>query len=1676
MIVHTAYTCIILLNDQSAGSGFLVHEDGLVATCRHVLAAGGEDMDNKRFAVRLLNGGEAVPASIHAMPPKENPEDVALLKIDGPVPEELKKATLVQSDGVRPGHAFELTGHGKLADAGHQYDFLPAHGDVAGIVRRDRIEMLQLSSNEILQGMSGAPITVPELGGVVGLLSARYSADPKSGAWMQGKAWAARIEALAALDPRLKVQKPVSSPALDQGLITGQGSRQITVTDEATATITENNITLTQIFSAGDWKRPHEYDPQRRWETVVGRGEQITMLAARFSPERRTSGRVVVYGLSGIGKSTLAAAYVDRHGDEYEGGVLWASTGLDIQDEILNRWAHQAYQEEKWQTLKLTGQLHFDPTAVRRMLDGHGPLLAVFDDVRSPDDIAKLLTALPAESHILITTRELSVAQHFDSQPIRLEQLDLTDAVELLRYDLDNLSDADLRALANAVGAHPQTMRVAAAHIRGRSTRERRQRDIAALLSRLENGEGFGFSDRDAPAGQFSFDVAFRFIYDEIDDDPACRETYQRWLRQLGILPSSEADFSTELAAVLWDADEDKAAEFLEMLRDRSVVVPTVEGRWSQHVLVRSVMRALLAQYDEEQQAQGKYVLYSTRIAAQLDNVLENWQQLAPDLPHVHVVGNLLADWLEEYVQYDPAALTIDTLVAFDSDVPVDNVAEGLEIIRQFMISAAPYIFNHPHGQQLARRWFTGATVACKLLGDADTEALLMVYWYRLLLERNQPDDALLALNHLHAIADRTSMPLDAHFLALSQTGSYYKLNGQTEEALALLREAHDLMSAHPEVSDGLKVNLLMNYSSLYFSISQPEQALEYCKQAYGMLPKGVGYLRLQVTQLLSLCYSRLGKHEEALQFFADAEGYLDISDALGIKADVLNNKAYIYISMGELDSALAAATEALNLARETNDLETQVISLNHLAQIKLSLNQLEEGCAYLEQAREKLPYFTNKALDARTIGNLGVAYYALGRSEEALIHLRQSLSALSEIQDRTFAIQILGVIGTVFRLLGQIEEGIEFFKQMLDVINQLNSDDTEITILNWISLLYQHDGNSQQALRYFERVIPSLERITEPSQRGPALMLIAETHGSLGRLNEALRALQEALQIWRRLSNRNSEAQTLLSMANCYLLLRDFESVQRALDECLPLIENSNNLPAQQIFYKTRGLLLLDRQEIQQAIEDFERSLELCEKTDNHQAKIANINNIALAHLRAKDYQSARVQFQEALEQVRDSNWPHLQALILSNLSLLFFIDGQPDRGCDMMRTAIDVMEQNDLTIDAGGQTIELLRIYLEIFSHMDALDQRLDFTPRQALTVLVHSNSWAMAEALVNMDILHNPVLDRLFQHEITRVADQLTMVEILRMYRQILTWVREGNIPQAFVRARDEFEKPFLYHWWGRVNLASKGYAAALVNLNRAVELDEQQSLYYVDRGWAYRGLGDYSAALADFERGLIRKPKSDAALLGRGVIHFEQRNLGSALADLEQAIELNPRSALAHQWRAGVLLALGDTNAALHDLDQAIRLVPQDPDHYYWRALTRLRSGDYSGALEDLKQVYRQDVPDSYKMVVTLLWRGLGQLLAGRRDYAQADWQLAERNARRLINRIEQHMALALHASLTGRFEQAYRHYGDTMQLRYVRHTMLAQHRHLNLLEQLLPQQPQLLELSQWLGQELIIKSI
>jgi hypothetical protein len=197
-------------DSTTLGTGFVVTDDGLIVTCRHVISESqGKLMnsvrvrfhsdaktDTKKFTASLLKGEDAY---------SDHPSiDIAFLKLDS-LPE--KGVTPVKLDGkvVRLNHfasigfkkAEEFTGLSAKGEIGIPTRIKNSNGH---IISPEVIELY--SPNQIEPGMSGAPVLDIERDRVVGIVSERYTEeyDPT----VSNIAFALPVKAMVDLYPPLR--------------------------------------------------------------------------------------------------------------------------------------------------------------------------------------------------------------------------------------------------------------------------------------------------------------------------------------------------------------------------------------------------------------------------------------------------------------------------------------------------------------------------------------------------------------------------------------------------------------------------------------------------------------------------------------------------------------------------------------------------------------------------------------------------------------------------------------------------------------------------------------------------------------------------------------------------------------------------------------------------------------------------------------------------------------------------------------------------------------------------------------------------------------------------------------------------------------------------------------------------------------------------------------------------------------------------------------------------------------------------------------------------------------------------------------------------------------------------------------------------------------------------------
>ncbi len=127
-------------------------------------------------------------------------------------------------------------------------------------------------------------------------------------------------------------------------------------------------------------------------------------------------------------------------------------------------------------------------------------------------------------------------------------------------------------------------------------------------------------------------------------------------------------------------------------------------------------------------------------------------------------------------------------------------------------------------------------------------------------------------------------------------------------------------------------------------------------------------------------------------------------------------------------------------------------------------------------------------------------------------------------------------------------------------------------------------------------------------------------------------------------------------------------------------------------------------------------------------------------------------------------------------------------------------------------------------------------------------------------------------------------------------------------------------------GIISLQQNAPRAALDLFGRALALEPQNPMLYVNQGSAYSMLDQHEAAIASYDRAISIDPDSNASpYYNRAISQERLGRFESAVASYDEAIALeSDLDANAYYGRATALLELDDAAAAIASFDQAIAL--------------------------------------------------------------------------------------------------------------------------------------------------------
>lgn len=613
---------------------------------------------------------------------------------------------------------------------------------------------------------------------------------------------------------------------------------------------------------------------------LAGRMDELRIMTALLNATSRTGGAppiVLIDGMAGVGKTTLAVYWAHRVADRFPGGQLY----LNLRG------------------FEPVGAPVAPPDAVRALLEGLGVAparipstmdaqlglfrtllaarhtLVLLDNAADAEQVRPLLPG-SADSFVVVTSRNqlagLVAANH--ARPMTLEPLSAAESYDLLagRIGAGRLEDPASNEILAACGGLPLALSVvgARAATRPRASLQSLAAELQAARHRLD-----GFAGTD-PATNAR--VVFSWSYDSLEAPTA------RLFRLLGQHPGPE--LTAAAAASLAATPRAETEAHLNRLRQAHLIAEPVPGRFTLHDLLRC---------------------YAAELAAGRDPEVHRRAALHRLLDHYLHSANAAAHRLNEHrdpISLPPASLGSIVVEQPDADRAMAWFTAERATLQTMLAEAAPAGFP-------AHAWKLGWTLVDFLDRQGHWQDLATVQ--RLALEAAAELGDHVGRAHAHRSLGR----------ACSQLQRFDEAQQHLQEALRLFGELGD---RREQATTHCHLDWVFERQGrLVEALAHAQSALE--------LSTSVGDRARQATALNNAgwYHALLGEHEIALRRCGQA---MDLFHELGNRhgaANTWDTLGYINHELGRYRDAVACYRRAVAQLGELGDHYFQAESLSRL-------------------------------------------------------------------------------------------------------------------------------------------------------------------------------------------------------------------------------------------------------------------------------------------------------------------------------------------------------------------------------------------------------------------------------------------------------------------------------------------------------------------------------------------------------------------------------------------------------------------------------------------------------------------------------------------------------------------------------------------------------------------------
>ncbi len=351
-----------------------------------------------------------------------------------------------------------------------------------------------------------------------------------------------------------------------------------------------------------------------------------------------------------------------------------------------------------------------------------------------------------------------------------------------------------------------------------------------------------------------------------------------------------------------------------------------------------------------------------------------------------------------------------------------------------------------------------------------------------------------------------------------------------------------------------------------YLNANKPDSALFFAQQSLKLYrsaanPEGI----IMASNKLGLAFLSKGNTEMAenifIQTFNDCNFYLQkkptgqrIKDLI---AEVFNNLTMIYVKQGNY---LKAKDKMLKFSKKGyyGSTYTGMIVLRNLANIYQTLGEYDSSLVYANDALSIAQSLNDPLSTGRIYIDIGTTRYYMGKCSEALDYYEKAKEALLPVNDKLQMAKLYNNMASTYKQISYYEKATDYFFKSVRIKEELADSDGMAATYNNLALVYFDWDNNEMTSYFLKKAISINLKRKNKKYLATNYTALGDLYVDLKRSDSAIFYYQKSLELKKELGNKYGIVISLHCLGDVYAdMLMDEAMATEYYKQALVLANN---------------------------------------------------------------------------------------------------------------------------------------------------------------------------------------------------------------------------------------------------------------------------------------------------------------------------------------------------------------------------------------------------------------------------------------------------------------------------------------------------------------------------------------